>query len=56
MQLTRYRTPAGREFFAGNREAVLLRPALRKIVDGVAGLDDFCVQLSAVAICPGGLS
>ena len=54
VQLTRYRTPAGREFFAGNREAVL-RPALRKIVDGVAGLDDFA-QLSVAAIRPGGLT
>jgi kumamolisin len=54
VQLTRYRLPAGREFFAGNREAVL-RPALRKIVDGVAGLDDFA-QLSVAAIRPGGLT
>ncbi len=54
VQLTRYRTPGGREFFAGNREP-LLRPALRKIVDGVAGLDDFA-QVSVAASRPGGLT
>jgi subtilase family serine protease len=54
VRLTRYRMPGGREFFAGDHEAVL-RPALRKIVDGVAGLDDFG-QLGVAAIRPGGLT
>lgn len=54
VRLTSYRTPGGREFFAGNR-APVLRPALRKIVDGVAGLDDFG-QVSVAAIRPGGLT
>ena len=53
VRLTSYRTPGGREFFAGNR-APVLPPALRKIVNGVAGLDDFG-QLSVAASRPGGL-
>lgn len=54
VRLTRYRTPAGREFFAGNRDPVL-RPALHKIVDGVAGLDNFG-QLGVAASRPRGLT
>ncbi len=54
VQLFRYRTPSGREFFAGNR-APTLRPALRPIVNGVAGLDNFA-QASVAAARPGGLT
>jgi subtilase family serine protease len=53
VRLTRYRAPDGREFFAGNRDP-LLPPALRRIVDGIAGLDDFA-QVSVAASRPGGL-
>ena len=54
VRLSRYRTPGGREFFAGDHEAAL-SPSLRKIVDGVAGLDDFA-QVGVAAIRPGGLT
>jgi kumamolisin len=54
VRLSRYEAPGGREFYAGDRNAVL-PAAFRPVVTGIAGLDDFTL-LQPAAIPRAGAS